>query len=123
MGIERIAGTGLFEVIFQSLARRLGTDSRVHGGGLARRGAVFPSQHIVQGAGLGTGGAWVKLKAAPDYLNIIAVRETGQRRLESPFPDIAPWADDVRPDFYVHCCAPSIPLSADKAACSALPLP
>ena len=44
----------------------------------------------------------VELVAAPLHLDLVAVRERGQGRLEAALADVAPRAGDVRPDLDLH---------------------
>ncbi len=44
----------------------------------------------------------VELEGAPDDLDLVAVREGGERLLEAALPDVAPRADDVGPDLDSH---------------------
>src|SRR5262249_50746904 len=52
----------------------------------------------------------IELERPPHDLHIPGMRELGQRALETPLPEVAPGAHDVRPDLYLH---PILRLSAD----------
>src|SRR5580704_15848546 len=44
----------------------------------------------------------VEFEAPPDELDLVAVLEAAERRLEPTLSDVAPWANDIRPDFDQH---------------------
>src|SRR5690606_5290380 len=51
--------------------------------------------------------ARIQLVAAPDHLDLIAMRKLRERRLKTNPADIAPRAGDVRPDLNLHAILPS----------------
>ncbi len=67
--------------------------------GLRRADAVFAAEHIEHAILAVARRRWVELKAAPDDRDLVAMREARQGRLEAVLADVAPGADDVRPDF------------------------
>jgi hypothetical protein len=44
----------------------------------------------------------IEFKAAPRYVDVVAVLEGGERGLEAPLAGVAPGTRDVRPDLDVH---------------------
>ena len=46
--------------------------------------------------------ARVELEGPPHHFDVVGVRELGERGLEAPLADVAPRADDVRPDLDSH---------------------
>src|SRR5690349_5740069 len=57
----------------------------------------------------------VELEAAPDDVDVPGVRRCHHGALEPPLADVAPRADDVRPDLHVHRSGSGGP-SADVSA-------
>jgi hypothetical protein len=94
--VERIAHVPVGAVPESFAAGEVG-DSLLHLTGLR---PVTLGQHLL--SGLDGGAAGVELERPVHHLDLVAVLETGQRRLEPRFADIAPRADDVAPDLHAH---------------------
>ena len=102
MRIESVAGTRIFQMVFQPDLCGDPAHARIHRRRLLRADAVFARQHLHQCARMLARRAGVKFEAAPDHLHVIPLRKIGERRFKAPLADVAPGADHVRPDFDFH---------------------
>ncbi len=59
-------------------------------------------QQFIDGSRIIAGGMRVKLVAAPDHLNLLAVFKSVQRFFKTAPSDITPRAGNIRPDFDFH---------------------
>ena len=102
MRIESVAGTRIFQMVFQPDLSGDPGHARIHRRRLLRADAVFARQHLHQRARPLARRLRFQFEAAPDHLYVIPLRKIGKRRFKAPFADVAPRADHVRPDFDFH---------------------
>ncbi len=102
MGVERITGDRAIETKLETVKRARGCHAIHHRLRLLGRHSVLGGQQLHGGYRLTGGGGGVKLEAAPDDVERVAMGERMQRLLESALADVAPGAGNVGPDFDVH---------------------
>lgn len=102
MRIECVARLGFVQVVDQTCFRGDGCDSGVHLLRLFAGDTIFVGQPLRQVSVRLLRCAGIKLKRSPYNRNGIAVIEVRQGVLEVSLADVAPGADDVRPDFDDH---------------------
>ena len=102
VGVDRVGVDVVEEAERQPLLRRDVDELLLHLAHLVLGAAVLAGQHpggqLVAVLRRGR----VQLEGAVDHLDLVAVRESGQRGLEAALADVAPGTDDVGPDLDLH---------------------
>jgi hypothetical protein len=112
MGVERVAGDRS-EVEVEPFVFRDPDEARFHGLEVGGREAILGHQSGRAIRGPVSGCRRVQLERPVDDLDLVAVLERGERTLEPAFADVAPGADDVRPDVDTHASSLAQTCAAD----------
>src|SRR6266568_2414431 len=102
MRVERIARLRVLEVERQTLTGGHLGEPILTRDRLLTAHTVLIRQPLGRITSSARGCARIELEAAPHHFHVFSVLTSSQRGLKSPLADIAPRANDVRPDFYLH---------------------
>jgi hypothetical protein len=102
VSVERVTGTRFVEVEIEPDGCGVGRDARLGRFGVGTAHPVLGSEALDGIAVARRRGIGIELEAAPDDIDVVAMRELRQRGFEAALADVAPGTDDVRPDFDVH---------------------
>src|SRR5690606_26387316 len=118
VGVKRANRLDAIKTQFQPFLRANARRPRDHAFGFLDAHPVLLRQPLADRVRRVTGSVRIELVAAPDHLDLVAVRELLKRFLKPDAANVAPRASDVRPNFNLHANLSLFPSSFERTIAS-----